>query len=113
MQLEQPSQPEQLDHQVYYRALASRDSRFDGKFFVGVHTTGIYCRPICRVRQPKQQNVVFYKSAAAAEKTGFRPCLRCRPELAPGYSASAGDPSTGPYSSTDSKAILANHAREL
>lgn len=69
-----------------YQALAARDARFDGRFFVGVSTTGIYCRPICRVRLPGRDRCRFYPSAAAAEQAGFRPCLRCRPELAPGLS---------------------------
>ena len=60
------------------------DPRFDGRFFVGVLTTGIYCRPICPVRVPKKENVQLYKSAAAAAEAGFRPCLRCRPESSPG-----------------------------
>lgn len=75
-----------LDPASAYQALLSRDRRFDGRFFVGVKTTGIYCRPICRVRAPKASSCVFYGSAAAAESAGFRPCLRCRPELAPGVS---------------------------
>lgn len=73
-----------LDHTSAYQALLSRDRRFDGRFFVAVKTTGIYCRPICKVRAPKASSCVFYGSAAAAESAGFRPCLRCRPELAPG-----------------------------
>ncbi len=73
-----------LDAKTCYTALLARDSRFDGRFFVGVASTGIYCRPICRVRIPKEKNCSFYASAAAAEASGFRPCLRCRPELAPG-----------------------------
>ncbi len=91
----------ELNHDACYRALKSRDPRFDGKFFVGVTSTGIYCRPICRVKQPKQENVNFYKSSAAAEQAGFRPCLKCRPEIAPGYSA------------MDSKESLAQHAMRL
>jgi AraC family transcriptional regulator of adaptative response / DNA-3-methyladenine glycosylase II len=73
------------DRDTYYQALLSRDRRFDGWFFVGVSSTGIYCRPVCAVRTPKLANCSFYGSAAAAEKQGFRPCLRCRPELAPGH----------------------------
>lgn len=72
-----------------HRALAARDQRFDGVFFVGVTSTGIYCRPICRVRMPRRENCRFYPSAAAAEAAGFRPCLRCRPELAPGVAPTA------------------------
>ncbi len=75
-----------LDADIAYQALLSRDRRFDGRLFVGVKTTGIYCRPICRVRAPKASSCRYYDSAAAAEAAGFRPCLRCRPELAPGVS---------------------------
>jgi AraC family transcriptional regulator, regulatory protein of adaptative response / DNA-3-methyladenine glycosylase II len=67
-----------------YGALTSRDPRFDGVFYVGVTSTGIYCRPICPVKTPKRANCRFFESAEAAEKESFRPCLRCRPELAPG-----------------------------
>ncbi len=63
------------------------DPRFDGQFFVGVLTTGVYCRPICPVRVPKKENVQLYKSAAAAAEAGFRPCLRCRFESSPGTPA--------------------------
>lgn len=72
-----------IDPATCYQALVSRDVRFDGMFFVGVTSTGIYCQPIFRVRVPKRENCLFYPSAAAAEAAGFRPCLRCRPELAP------------------------------
>ena len=75
-----------LDPASCYRALAARDPRFDGVFFVGVTTTGIYCRPVCRARLPRADRCRFYPSAAAAETDGFRPCLRCRPEMAPGRS---------------------------
>ena len=67
----------------YYRALMAKDTRFDGVFFTGVKTTGIYCRPICGVKTPRASSCEFFTSAAAAEAAGFRPCLRCRPELAP------------------------------
>ncbi|MEO8193310.1 MAG: DNA-3-methyladenine glycosylase 2 [Gemmatimonadales bacterium] len=67
-----------------YSALASRDPRFDGVFYVGVTSTGIYCRPVCTAKTPKSANCRFFDSAEAAEKARFRPCLRCRPELAPG-----------------------------
>ncbi len=67
---------------IYFRAMISRDHRFDGKFFVGVKTTGIYCRPICPAK-PKRQNIEFFNSSLAAEKAGYRPCMRCRPESAP------------------------------
>lgn len=68
---------------IYYKAYRSRDPKFDGKFFTGVNTTGIYCRPICPARSPKRENVTFFESTLQAEKAGFRPCLRCRPESAP------------------------------
>jgi AraC family transcriptional regulator of adaptative response / DNA-3-methyladenine glycosylase II len=73
------------DVKACYTAFVSRDARFDGVFFIGVTSTGIYCRPICPARTPKQSNCRFFGSAEAAEKASFRPCLRCRPELAPGY----------------------------
>ena len=72
------------DHRRLYDALTARDSRFDGVFFVGVTSTGIYCRPICRAKTPKAANCLFFDTAQEAEHAGFRPCLRCRPELAPG-----------------------------
>ena len=72
------------DAKSLYKALIARDRRFDGLFFVGVTSTGIYCRPICPVKPPKEVNCRFYNSAQEAEQAGFRPCLRCRPELAPG-----------------------------
>ena len=73
-----------IDAKIAYLALTSRDSRFDGVFYVGVVSTGIYCRPVCPVKAPLAKNCLFFDSAAAAEKAHFRPCLRCRPELAPG-----------------------------
>ncbi|MDP4300774.1 Ada metal-binding domain-containing protein [Leptothrix discophora] len=76
-----------LDPQACYAALLARDARFDGQFFVAVRSTGIYCRPVCRVRTPRADNCRYYPHAAAAEAAGFRPCLRCRPELAPGLAA--------------------------
>jgi AraC family transcriptional regulator of adaptative response / DNA-3-methyladenine glycosylase II len=76
-----------LDHTRCFNALCSRDHRFDGRFYVAVSSTGIYCRPICRVKKPKASNCSFFPSAAAAEKAGFRPCLKCRPELAPGQAS--------------------------
>ena len=66
-----------------YLALRTRDARFDGRFFTGVTSTGIYCRPVCAVRTPRRENCRFFALAAQAESAGFRPCLRCRPELAP------------------------------
>ncbi|WP_322039117.1 DNA-3-methyladenine glycosylase 2 family protein [Burkholderia diffusa] len=74
-----------LDPDTCYDALLSRNRRFDGWFFVGVSTTGVYCRPVCPVKPPKARNCSYYPTAAAAEKAGFRPCMRCRPELAPGH----------------------------
>ena len=74
-----------LDDDQCYRALKAHDARFDGRFFVGVASTRIYCRPVCTARTPLRRNCSFFASAAAAETRGFRPCLRCRPELAPGY----------------------------
>jgi AraC family transcriptional regulator of adaptative response / DNA-3-methyladenine glycosylase II len=76
-----------LDQDSCYRALSARDARFDGRFFVGVSSTRIYCRPVCTVRTPKRENCHFFPSAAAAEVRGYRPCLRCRPELAPGLAS--------------------------
>ena len=81
-------------NEIYERARLSRDARFDGRFFVGVRTTGIYCRPICPANAPKSENVTFYRTAAAASEAGFRPCLRCRPECAPGTPAWAGTSTT-------------------
>lgn len=72
-----------LDDTACYRAMCSHDARFDGRFFTAVTSTGIYCRPVCRVRAPRQANCRFFALAAQAEQAGFRPCLRCRPELAP------------------------------
>src|SRR5271154_3955384 len=72
------------DPQALYKALLAHDARFDGLFFVAVTSTGIYCRPVCPVKPPKEINCRFYNTAQEAEQAGFRPCLRCRPELAPG-----------------------------
>lgn len=72
-----------LEFTTCLTAMRQRDPKFDGLFFVGVRTTGIYCRPVCRVKTPMEKNVTFYPSAAAAEQAGYRPCLRCRPETAP------------------------------
>jgi AraC family transcriptional regulator of adaptative response / DNA-3-methyladenine glycosylase II len=73
-----------LDHDACYAALRAHDARYDGLFFVAVKTTGIYCRPVCPARAVNRENCTFYESAALAEQAGYRPCLRCRPELAPG-----------------------------
>lgn len=75
-----------LNPDICYKALLTHDARFDGRFFVGVSSTGIYCRPVCTARTPKRESCAFFPNAAAAESAGFRPCLRCRPELAPGNS---------------------------
>jgi AraC family transcriptional regulator of adaptative response / DNA-3-methyladenine glycosylase II len=75
--------PVDLDAGACYRAISTRDARLDGRLFVGVTSTGIYCRPVCPTRTPKREHVRFYPSAAAAQAAGFRPCLRCRPEIAP------------------------------
>ena len=85
--------------------MLSRDARFDGHFFTAVKTTGIYCRPVCRVRAPLAKNCLFFASAARAEAAGFRPCLRCRPELAPG--------ALRPWSTQDASQILAVQALAL
>src|SRR2546428_1490388 len=76
-----------LDQRVCDRARRSRDARFDGRFFIAVTTTGVYCRPICPARAPKDEHVRYFPTAAAAEAAGFRPCLRCRPEASPGTPA--------------------------
>jgi AraC family transcriptional regulator of adaptative response / DNA-3-methyladenine glycosylase II len=73
----------QIDDEFLYEILKNRDKRFDGRFFFGATSTGIYCRPVCPARRPKRENCRFFESAAAAENAGFRPCLRCRPENAP------------------------------
>ncbi|MCG8434075.1 MAG: helix-turn-helix domain-containing protein [Gammaproteobacteria bacterium] len=83
-----------ISAEVYHRAYRSRDARFDGKFFIGVLSTGIYCRPICPALPPKPENVRFYPTAAAAAGAGYRPCLRCRPETSPGTPAWLGTSAT-------------------
>ncbi len=87
-----------LHHDAAYQVLLAHDARFDGQLFVGVTSTGIYCRPVCRVKPPRRENCRFFTNAAQAETQGFRPCLRCRPELAPGLSF------------TDSSEVLADQA---
>lgn len=89
-----------------YLALKARDARFDGRFFTGVTSTGIYCRPVCRVKTPRRENCRFFGLAAQAEAAGFRPCLRCRPELAPG----GGEPA---WSLEDATRLLAHAAARL
>ena len=93
--------------QACYRVLQTRDARFDGHFFTGVRSTGIYCRPVCKVRIPKESNCTFFVLAAQAEAAGYRPCLRCRPELAPST------PTTGAWSLQDASATLAQQALAL
>jgi len=93
-----------LQADACYLALKARDARFDGRFFTGVTSTGIYCRPVCRVRTPKRENCLFFGHAAQAESAGFRPCLRCRPELAPHSVV---------WSIQDASAILAQQAVRL
>ncbi len=87
-------QPRPLDQDACYRAVVTRDPRFDGRFFGCVKTTGIYCRPVCPARTPRRENMVFAPSAAAAEAAGFRACLRCRPETAPDMGAWRGTSNT-------------------
>ncbi len=89
-----------LDTRICERARLARDPRFDGLFFTGVLSTGIYCRPICPARSPKPENIVYFPSAAAAAEAGLRPCLRCRPEAAPG------SPAWNGTSATVSRAML-------
>ena len=84
----------ELDHEACYRALSTRDARFDGRMFTAVRTTGVYCRPICPARTPKRENVTFYPTASAAQEAGFRPCLRCRPESSPDLAAWRGTSNT-------------------
>jgi len=83
-----------LDWDTCNRARLARAPAFDGLFFTGVRTTRIYCRPVCKVRPAKSENVQFFPTAAAAERAGFRPCLRCRPETAPGSPAWNGTATT-------------------
>jgi AraC family transcriptional regulator, regulatory protein of adaptative response / DNA-3-methyladenine glycosylase II len=84
----------ELDHEACYRAISTRDVRFDGRLFIAVRTTGIYCRPICPARTPKRENVTFYPTASAAQEAGYRPCLRCRPESSPDLGAWRGTSNT-------------------
>ncbi len=79
-------QPMELDPTTAYQALQARDARFDGRLFVGVTSTGVYCRPVCRVRLPRPENCRFFSTRVLAEAAHFRPCLKCRPEIAPGLS---------------------------
>lgn len=99
-----PTPPPADDDDARYLALKARDARFDGRFFTGVTSTGIYCRPVCAVRTPRRENCRFFALAAQAEHAGFRPCLRCRPELAPQALA---------WSVQDAGAILVRQALRL
>ncbi|MDJ0847454.1 MAG: AlkA N-terminal domain-containing protein [Myxococcota bacterium] len=83
-----------LDQDACYRALQTRDARFDGRFFTAVRSTGVFCRPVCPARTPKRENCIFVACAAAARELGFRPCLRCRPEASPGTPAWLGTSAT-------------------
>ncbi|MES2531780.1 MAG: Ada metal-binding domain-containing protein [Pseudomonadota bacterium] len=93
-----------LESDACYLAMKAHDARFDGTFFTAVTSTGIYCRPVCRVKLPRRENCRFYKHAAQAEAAGFRPCLRCRPELAPRAAS---------WSTEDASRILALQAARL
>ena len=93
-----------LDPDAAYQALAARDARLDGRLFVGVTSTGIYCRPICRVRTPQRRNCRFFATPAQAEAAAFRPCLKCRPEIAPGAGL--------PWSVMDASRTLAQQAAQ-
>jgi AraC family transcriptional regulator of adaptative response / DNA-3-methyladenine glycosylase II len=84
----------ELDSNACYQAVRTRDARFDGRFFTGVTSTGVYCRPVCPARTPKPSNCRFFRCAAAAQEAGFRSCLRCRPEVAPGLPAGQGTSAT-------------------
>jgi AraC family transcriptional regulator of adaptative response / DNA-3-methyladenine glycosylase II len=85
---------ELLDEEACYRALETKDPRFDGRLFVGITSTGIYCRPVCPARTAKREHCRFFPSAAAAQEAGFRPCLRCRPETAPDLASWRGSSNT-------------------
>jgi AraC family transcriptional regulator, regulatory protein of adaptative response / DNA-3-methyladenine glycosylase II len=111
-----PAETALPDDDACYLALQAKDARFDGLFFTGVTSTGIYCRPVCRVRTPRRENCRFFSLAAQAEGAGFRPCLRCRPELAPrelggGMGSDSGSDSNAHeaqrWSSEDASRVLA------
>src|SRR5688572_13536249 len=93
-----------LDADAAYLVLKARDARFDGRLFVGVTSTRVYCRPICRVRTPKRENCRFFTTPAQAEAQAFRPCLKCRPEIAPGPGL--------PWSVMDASRTLARQAAD-
>ncbi len=96
-----------------YLAVKARDARFDGSFFTGITSTGIYCRPVCRARTPKRENCRFFPQAALAELAGFRPCLRCRPELAPGQGALGSAAERQAWSMQEASSLLAYQAARL
>lgn len=83
--MERDKRTEFHNAETWYAAFRAHDARFDGRIYVAVSSTGIYCRPVCRVKMPKRENCSFYANAATAEAAGYRPCLKCRPELAPGF----------------------------
>jgi AraC family transcriptional regulator of adaptative response / DNA-3-methyladenine glycosylase II len=85
---------DRLDANRCFAAYTARDARFDGRFYTGVVTTGIFCRPICPAPRPRRENVRFFASSAEAAAAGFRPCRRCRPEAAPGSAAWSGTAAT-------------------
>ncbi|MDM0104244.1 AlkA N-terminal domain-containing protein [Variovorax sp. J22R24] len=99
-----PASTAALESDACYLAMKAHDARFDGSFFTGVTSTGIYCRPVCRVKLPRRENCCFFRHAAQAEAAGFRPCLRCRPELAPRAAS---------WSTEDASRILALQAARL
>lgn len=107
-----PPETRPLDDACYL-ALQAKDARFDGCFFTGVTSTGIYCRPVCRVRTPKRENCRFFAHAAQAEQAGFRPCLRCRPELAPRTPGPGAAADARAWSMQDASSILAGQAARL
>ena len=112
LQTEQEADAQDATHaDACYLALKARDARFDGRFFIGVTSTHIYCRPVCKVKVPKRENCRFFDLAAQAEHAGFRPCLRCRPELAPQSAQHALPGST--WSVQDASALLALEAARL
>ena len=105
LQTTQEAQTSDATHaDACYLALKARDARFDGRFFTGVTSTKIYCRPVCKVKAPKKENCRFFDHAAQAESAGFRPCLRCRPELAPQVLH---------WSTQDASAMLSEQAARL
>ena len=105
LQTDQESKANEATHaDACYLALRARDARFDGRFFTGVTSTKIYCRPVCKVKAPKKENCRFFDHAAQAEGAGFRPCLRCRPELAPQILH---------WSTQDASAMLSQQAARL